>query len=149
MKSLFEPEAVAEVMSRLDALAPDAPRGWGKMNVGQMLAHCSAALEMAMGRINPPRALIGRLIGPFFRSLYTNDKPFTKGSPTDAALVMSDEKDFAKERDRLKGLVREFAACGEPKVTKNPHPFFGPLTPAEWGKGMYKHLDHHLKQFGG
>ncbi|MFD1127776.1 DUF1569 domain-containing protein [Paenibacillus provencensis] len=30
----------------------------------------------------------------------------------------------------------------------NPHPFFGKLTSEEWSIGLYKHLDHHLKEFG-
>jgi hypothetical protein len=149
MKTLFDPAAVLEVMKRADALTPTSPRAWGKMNIGQMLAHCSGALEMAMGRKNPRRSLMGYLIGPFFKNMYTNDKPFPRSSPTDASLVVTDEKDFTQERDRLKKLVEEFSARGEMGVTKNPHPFFGTLTPSQWGTGMYKHLDHHFTQFGG
>ena len=148
MKSLFEPEAVSEIMHRLDALTPDAKREWGKMNVAQMLAHCSVTLDMAMGRNNPPQVLIGRLIGHFFKSQYSNDKLFSRNTPTDASLVIAGEKDFSKERTHLKEQIEEFASGGEAGATKHPHPFFGKLTPEAWGKGMYKHLDHHLRQFG-
>ena len=148
MKSLFDPEAVSEIMHRLDALTPDAKREWGKMTVGQMLAHCSVTFEMAMGRNNPPQVLIGRLIGRFFKSQYSSDRPFGNGTPTDASLVMTGEKDFNKERAHLKDEIKEFAAGGAAGVTKHPHPFFGILTPGEWAIGMYKHLDHHLRQFG-
>jgi transposase InsO family protein len=63
-------------------------------------------------------------------------------------LVVSDSRDFSLEQRRLKDCVREFHQGGEAKCTRHPHPFFGNLTPQEWSRGMYKHLDHHLRQFG-
>lgn len=148
MKTLFQPEAVVDVVSRVDTLQPATQRLWGKMDVAQMMAHCSAALDMASGRLNPPRSLIGRLIGRFVRPIYSNDKPFSQNNPTDPKLVVSDQRDFARERDQLKIKIRQFHEGGEAKCTQHPHPFFGSLTPQEWGIGMYKHLDHHLRQFG-
>jgi hypothetical protein len=148
MKSLFEPGAASEIMHRLDALTPDAKREWGKMNVGQMLAHCSTTFDMAMGRNNPPQVFIGRLIGHFFKGQYSNDRPFGRNTPTDPSLVMTGVKDFNKERTYLKEQIEAFVAGGEAGATKHPHPFFGKLTPEAWAKGMYKHLDHHLRQFG-
>jgi hypothetical protein len=148
MKNLFQQEAVDDVLSRLDKLQPASLRQWGKMDVGQMMAHCSAALDMASGRLNPPRMLIGRLIGPFIRPIYTNDKPFSKNNPTDKQLVVSDQRDFLHEQEQLKQKVRQFHEGGEAQCTRHPHPFFGALTPQDWSRGMYKHLDHHLRQFG-
>ena len=148
MKNLFEQEAVDEVVSRIDQLQPGVQRQWGKMDVAQMMAHCSAALDMASGRINPPRPLIGLLIGPFFKSIYSNEKPFPRSSPTDPKLVVSDQRDFLREQEQLKLKVRQFHESGETKCTRHPHPFFGSLTPQQWARGMYKHMDHHLRQFG-
>lgn len=148
MKNLFEREAVEEVISRIDTLQPETPRQWGKMDVAQMMAHCSGALDMASGRLNPPRIFIGRLIGPLFKPIYTNEKPFSRSSPTDPQLVVSDQRDFSQERDRLKLSVRQFHEGGEAKCTRHPHPFFGEFNPKQWSRGMYKHLDHHLRQFG-
>jgi len=148
MKNLFQREAVDEVISRIDTLQPEAQRQWGKMDVAQMMAHCSGALDMASGKLNPPRMLIGRIIGPLVRPIYTNEKPFSRNNPTDKNLVISDTRDFAREQERLKICVREFHQGGEEKCTRHPHPFFGALTPSEWSRGMYKHLDHHLRQFG-
>jgi hypothetical protein len=91
---------------------------------------------------------IGRLIGPFIKPIYSNDKPFSQNNPTDPQLVVSDQRDFLREREQLKVKVRQFHEGGEAKCTRHPHPFFGSLTPQEWGRGMYKHLDHHLRQFG-
>jgi hypothetical protein len=149
MKNLFQAEAVDELVSRIDKLQPASPRQWGKMDVAQMMAHCSAALDMASGRLNRPRAFIGRLIGPFVKPIYSNDKPFPRNSPTDEKLVIPDQRDFGRERDQLKLKVRQFHQGGEAQCTRHPHPFFGVLTPQQWSRGMYKHLDHHLRQFGG
>lgn len=148
MKNLYEPEAANEVISRIDGLQPSSQRQWGKMDVAQMLAHCSATLDMASGRLNPPRILIGRLIGPMFRSVFLGEKPFSKNGPTDRKLVISDQRDFAREQEGLKQRVRQFHDAGQAGCTRHPHPFFGKLSPQDWARGMYKHLDHHLRQFG-
>ena len=87
MKNLFEREAVDEVISRIDTLQPATQRQWGKMDVAQMMAHCSAALDMASGQLILPRLFIGRVIGPFVRPPYTNEKPFSRSRPTDPKLV--------------------------------------------------------------
>ena len=113
-----------------------------------MLAHCGNALEMALGIINPGRVLIGRLIGGFFKSVYTEEKPFSHDSPTSDLIKVTDARDFNIEKERLVKLVKQFSVGGAANCTKHPHPFFGSLTPAEWSRGMYKHLDHHLRQFG-
>jgi len=148
MKNLFQPDAVGEVISRIDKLQPTTQHQWGKMDVAQMMAHCSATLDMASGRIVLPRLLIGRILAPFARSIFTNEKPFSKNGPTDKKFVIADKRDFDREQEHLKVCVRQFHEGGEAKCTKHPHPFFGSITPQEWATGMYKHLDHHLRQFG-
>ena len=148
MNTLFEKESAEEMLSRIDSLQPTTQRQWGKMDVAQMMAHCSSALDMASGKLVLPRVLIGRILGRLVRPIYSNEKPFSKSSPTDPKLVVSDPRDFQREREQLKLKVREFQEGGEGKCTRHPHPFFGALTPYEWGRGMYKHLDHHLRQFG-
>lgn len=148
LKTLFQQEAVNEVIERIGTLQPASQRQWGKMDAGQMMAHCSAALDMASGRLNPPRMLIGRVIGPLVKPIYTNEKPFSKGNPTVPKLVFSDRRDFQREQEQLRLKVRQFHEGGEAQCTKHPHPFFGKLTAQEWSRGMYKHLDHHLRQFG-
>jgi hypothetical protein len=148
MKNLFERDAVDEVIARIDKLEPATQRQWGKMDVAQMMAHCCAALDMASGRVNPPRILLGRVIGPIFKSVYTNEKPLSKNSPTDKKLMISDQRDFGREQEKLKVCLRQFQEGGEAKCTRHPHPFFGALSPQDWSRGMYKHMDHHLRQFG-
>ena len=148
MKNLFDAGVTDEIITRIEKLSPDSTGRWGKMDVAQMLSHCGNALEMAMGMINPPRVLIGKLIGGFFKSSYTNEKPFSKDSPTSEEIIVKGFRDFQKEKVRLHNLIMKFFRGKETGVTTNPHPFFGSLTPEEWSRGMYKHLDHHLRQFG-
>jgi hypothetical protein len=148
MKNLFQREAIDEVIGRIDTLQPATQRHWGKMDVAQMMAHCSAALDMASGQVKLPRLFIGRLLGPFVKPIYTNEKPFSRNSPTDPKLVVSDPRDFLREQEQLKLKIRQFHEGGETQCTRHPHPFFGALPPQDWARGMYKHLDHHLRQFG-
>lgn len=149
MKSLFEAARVEEIKTRMAQLRPDSARQWGKMNPAQALAHCSAAMKMATGEISPPRIWIGRLVGPLAKkSMIVNEKPMPRNSTTDKSLVVSDERDFEVERQRLRESIERFAAGGPENCTKHRHFFFGALTPVEWAALMYQHLDHHLRQFG-
>jgi hypothetical protein len=148
MKSMFERAALDDVVRRIDSLNAGSQRLWGKMGVAQMLAHCSVTFEVATGRRTARRMLIGRLIGPFFKKRYYDDSDFSRNSPTHPTFIVADEREFGQEKQRLLGLAREFSEGGEAKCTTEPHSFFGRLTPGEWGIGMYKHLDHHLRQFG-
>lgn len=149
MKNLFEAARVEEIKERLAQVGPDSERLWGKMTPAQMLAHCSAGIEMAVGQIRPRRILIGRLLGPWAKqSLIVKGKPMRHNSPTDKSVVVMEERDFAVERQRLLASIDRFTAGGPGICTKHPHFFFGPLTPTEWASLMYQHLDHHLRQFG-
>ena len=102
MKNLFQPDAVDEVISRIDKLQPTSQRQWGKMDVAQMMAHCSAALDLASGRLIRPRILIGRLIGPLSRPIYSNDKPFSRNSPTDKKLALPIRETSSTNRSNSK-----------------------------------------------
>ncbi len=149
MKCMFDAACVEEVEQRLSRLRPDQPRQWGKMNLAQMLAHCSAGIEMAAGEIRPPRALIGRIIGPAVKRVaLREEEPMRRNSPTAKELLIDGNRDFESERERLSQLIDRFAAAGPAGCTTHPHVFFGPLNPEEWAVLMYKHLDHHLRQFG-
>ena len=104
---------------------------------------------MAVGEIRPPRILIGRLLGPLAKkSLIVKGEPMRRNSMTDKSVVVTDERDFEVERQRLCESIDRFAAGGPGICTTHPHFFFGPLTPVEWATLMYQHLDHHLRQFG-
>jgi len=104
---------------------------------------------MALGDSTPPRVLIGRLIGGIIKPMALKDEvPMRRNSPTAKSLVIHDDRDLAKEKDRLTGIIDRFAGGGPAVCAVHPHPFFGKLTPQQWAILMYKHLDHHLRQFG-
>ncbi len=150
MTNLFDVTVANDVKTRLGKLTPQSERHWGKMTVPQMLAHCSVSLQWAVGEVVPetgplPARLIGRLIKPM---VFRNESPLRRNSPTAKSLIVVDERDLGKERERLSGLIDKCTAGGAAGCTKNPHGFFGKMAPEEWAVLMYKHLDHHLRQFG-
>ena len=149
MKNLFETASVQEVKERIALLRPDSQRLWGKMNAPQAVAHCSAGVELALGDRTPPRVFVGRLFGWIVKPLVLRDnEPMRRNSPTMKDLVVQDQRDLNTERERLLELIDRFAAAGPAGCTQHPHSFFGRLSPDQWAILMYKHLDHHLRQFG-
>lgn len=148
MKTLFQKEIVDEIVDRINMLSPQTQRVWGTMNVEQMLAHCSVGMKTATGKTVLKSGLFLRLIGSILKSQTTNDKPFRKSSPTHPGFIIGNTESFEKEKQNLLELIQKFYVGGEADCTTNPHTFFGKLTPAQWSSLMYKHLDHHLLQFG-
>jgi hypothetical protein len=149
MKNLFDAARVQEVTGRIAQLSPDSTRQWGKMSVSQMLAHCSVGMETATGEQKPPRERLGRILGPIIKPLaLRNDDQIRKNSPTGPIFIIEGDREFSVEQVKLIGLVERFGAAGPPCCTDHPHIFFGKLKPDEWAILMYKHVDHHLRQFG-
>lgn len=113
MKNLFETAMVEEVKERIMHLRPDSQRLWGKMNAAQAVAHCSVALELAVGDTFPPQMLLGRIIGRMVKPMALgNDEPMRRNSPTVKSFVVEDERDLGTERKRLCELIDRFAAAG-------------------------------------
>jgi hypothetical protein len=152
VKNLFDPVMVEETKKRILQVRPESQPQWGSLAVAETLAHCTAGFDMALGVIQTKRAsfpanLIGRLIKPL---VFRDDKPMRRNSPTAPELFLASatKVDFVSERSRLIAAVQGFADRGPAECTKYPHPFFGPLNPQQWAILMYKHVDHHLRQFG-
>ena len=146
MKSLFNNETHAEIIARLGNLREDSERLWGKMTTGQMCWHCQYPLKLAIK--NKENTSKGNwFIKLFFKKSLYNDKPWRKNLPTSPQLKASEPKDFKEERDKLKSLVNDFHAL-KGRELWHPHPIFGTFTKEQWGQLSYKHLDHHLTQFG-
>lgn len=148
MHDLYDDTDREALLRRLADLEPTSPRQWGKMTIAQMLAHCAASMEVPCGDRVQTQRLLGRILSPFVRSAVLGEKPFAHNAPTDPAYRIVDSREFEKERARLAALVDRFARQGPTKTEGVVHSFFGRLTASEWGRLMYKHLDHHLRQFG-
>ena len=147
-KSLFQAADNAEIVRRIRLVRADSQPRWGKMDAAQMMAHLQQAFRVATGDLVLQRVFIGHLFGWIAKKQLTNDKPFGRNLPTDKTFKIRDARDFARERDHLEGLVQAFGAKGPAGLTREPHPFFGRLTTEEWEGLMWKHSDHHLRQFG-
>ncbi|MEO8380033.1 MAG: DUF1569 domain-containing protein [Acidobacteriota bacterium] len=148
MKTVFETSDRESILKRLAELQPDSPRQWGKMNPAQMLCHCSLALETGTGDRPMKQKFIGKVLMPFLRKSILGEKPFSKNAPTDPTFVVANEREFETERTRLQDLIRRFVERGTAAAGTQTHAFFGKMTGQEWGELTYKHLDHHLRQFG-
>lgn len=148
MKNLFDKAAYEEMTSRIHSLSPQSQRLWGKMNVAQMLAHCKEAFKVPLSDKKMPRMFIGLLLGwAFKKKLYSNE-PWKRNLPTAPNFIIKDQRDFEKEKRELAAMIDQFHNAGPGNVGKYPHPMFGSFTAEQWGHSMYKHLDHHLMQFG-
>ncbi|MEO5910512.1 MAG: DUF1569 domain-containing protein [Pelobium sp.] len=147
MNNLFNQSDVSEILIRMGKLRADSQRQWGKMSVGQMLAHLNSVLETALGLNTPKRLLIGRILGPLAKPNYLSEKPLGKNEPTDKFYICNENPDFEKEKLKSIKLIKQFFKGGPSKCTTNPHSFFGKLTPEEWALSQWKHFDHHLRQF--
>ena len=152
MKDFFHPTLVEETKQRILQLRPESERQWGSMAVAQTLAHCTAGFKMAMGDIQAKRAPFpATLLGPLIKALvFRDDKPIRRNSPSSPELLSADPTQCELERERsvLIAAIDRFASQGAACCTGNRHPFFGPLKPEQWAILMYKHVDHHLRQFG-
>lgn len=149
MKNLLDALTGEEVKRRTLFLRQETVHLWGKMDAAQAMAHCAAGMEMAVGDTHFPQTVMGKLFGRVIKPMVLrNDSPMRRNSPTVEGMIVADERDLVDERERLCVLIDRFVKGGRAGCTKYPHPFFGRLTPDEWAILAYKHLDHHLRQFG-
>lgn len=146
IKNLFDTAVKQEIINRLNKLSPQSQRQWGKMDVAQMLAHLQVPIGVAMGTHTVKGNLLMKLILPLFKKKLYDEKPWKQGLPTDKTFIMTGKtKDFELERNKLLDMVSRFT---EANMVNEKHPIFGRLTKEQWSKATWKHIDHHLKQFG-
>jgi len=145
--SLYTPDVYEQVRVRIDGLAPDTSAEWGTMTPAQMLSHCAEVQEVANGS----RELSGtplplRLLGPLIRRAVVSDRPYPRDARTHPQYRQTEQRDFDAEKQRLLAALEAFRRSeNEPPAR---HPLFGTLDHEERGRSSYKHLDHHLRQFG-
>lgn len=146
MKSIFDTNAYNDILKRIETLNAHTSPQWGKMSVGQMVWHCQGPLNIILEKndYGMKPSLLAKLL--FKKSLY-NDKPWKKGLPTAKFLKTKEAKNFTEEKNKLTALINELNSHREKQEWK-AHPAFGYFTRDQWGQMQYKHLDHHLRQFG-
>jgi hypothetical protein len=146
MNSIFNKNDNETIIKRINSLHPNSKAVWGKMTVDQMLKHTEAAVSVAFSekelKINFFMKLLGKLLK---NKVFNND--FQKNSPTAPEFVFTEKYDFETSKNEL---IKQFSrfAQGEQSITLTTHPFWGKMSSTDWDKLMWKHMDHHLRQFG-
>jgi hypothetical protein len=148
MKSIFDPGVRGELIDRIGRLSESDQALWGRMNVSQMVRHCVLWQEWVLNNKPMQRVLLGRLIGGMALKKEMESELMRKNNPSSVELIVTDNSiDLVREREALAGLVREYGTYRYP-ADGFIHPFFGKMTMEQIGRFAYKHLDHHLRQFG-
>jgi hypothetical protein len=149
MKNIFKSEVCEEIIERINQLTVTSQTLWGKMNVAQMLAHCNVTYELVFENKHPkPNALLRLILKLFVKNVVVNEKPFKRNSQTAPAFIIATEKDFEIEKARLKAYIDQVQKLGSAYFDGKESHSFGVLKATEWNAMFYKHLDHHLNQFG-
>ena len=149
MKNIFTKEIISEVIERINNLTSETQPKWGKMSVSQMLAHCCVTYEMIYtDKHKKPNNFVKTFLKLFVKNAVVNEKPYTKNGKTATQFVISDKREFEVEKKRLIDYLVKTQELGEHYFEGKESHSFGKLTTKEWNNSFYKHLDHHLTQFG-
>ena len=149
MKNIFETKETEAVIDRINKLSPTTRPLWGKMSADQMLAHCSVTYEMAFEDKHPkPNGLTKFMLKLFVKKTVVRDKPYRKNSRTAPQFLITNAINFVEEKARLIDYLIKTQKLGENHFDGMESHSFGNLTKEEWNIMFYKHLDHHLSQFG-
>ncbi|MNU85181.1 hypothetical protein D3C71_749190 [compost metagenome] len=150
MKTIFDQEVREELIQRINQLNEDAQAQWGKMNLYQMMKHCTNWEEWMQGKGNPPykQAFIGKIFGKMgLNRMIRDEKPIDKGVPTSTQFKIKEtEGDIPAEKQKWTTLIQSYEQYSNPGFV---HDFFGKMTQEQVGLLVYKHNDHHLRQFNG
>lgn len=146
MKTIFDASIINELVQRINSLEYADQAQWGKMNAYQMLKHCTMSEEMFQGKQVYKRLFIGKLFGGMaLKGILKNELPLKKNQPTHPNMKITGTGDLQAERQKWIELINGYGSFSNPEFI---HPFFGKMTQEQIGNYVYKHTDHHLRQFG-
>ena len=149
MKNIFTKEIADEVIARIENLSATSQPEWGEMSVSKMLAHCCVTYEMVYtDKHSKPNAFAKLMLKLFVKKIVVSDKPYAKNGRTASQFIISDEREFESEKTRLINFINKTQELGESAFNGKESHSFGALNSEEWNNMFYKHLDHHLTQFG-
>ena len=152
MNTIAHPEPRAQLLRRLEGLTPTTQRRWGTLSAAEMLCHLGDTCESVLGlRVAPgppssgkPRPVLKWLI------LYS-PLPWPKGARTrpgvDPHRDGTKPGEFGRDRARVISGLEQLATAPADRLAAN-HFMVGPMTRDDWHRWAYKHVDHHLRQFG-
>lgn len=146
MKTVFDKATRDELINRINTISENSKAQWGKMNVYQMLKHCTLFEEMMFGYKQYNRVFLGRLFGRIaIKNLLKDERPLKKNEPTSADFKVTETSgDVPAEKQKWMALMEKYASFSNNEFV---HWFFGKMTKEQVGYFAYKHTDHHLRQF--
>jgi hypothetical protein len=147
MKTVLEKQTRDGLIDRINTLNENSKPQWGKMNIYQAIKHCTLWDEWIFGKTSYRQLLVGRLFGKMaLRNVLKDDKPLSRNSPTISAFrIGGTDGDVEAEKTKWIALIEQYENFSNPGFV---HPFFGRMTREQIGFLAYKHIDHHLRQFG-
>lgn len=149
MKNVFNQHDAAELNRRIHKLSANSQPVWGRMSVDKMLAHCNVTYELVYDNKHPkPGKFKAFILKLFVKNIVVGSKAYPKNSQTAPEFIIKDSRNFEKERIRLIQYINKTQELGEREFEGKESNSFGPLNSKEWNTMFYKHLDHHLTQFG-
>lgn len=148
MNSIYDNVANEAMIERINKLTPDSKALWGKMTVDQMLSHCIAPIDLALGNSELKVNFMMQLLGKLLKKKILNSNEFKKNSPTAPSFIRKNKYDFEKTKSELINKFSSFSELKHQAIKNTEHPFFGKMSFEDWDKLHWMHLDHHLRQFG-
>ena len=149
LPNIFTTSVSNDVVSRINQLSNTTPAQWGKMNVTQMLAHNNVTFEFAYEeKHKKPNFFMAFILKNLVKKGLTNEVPYKKNSSTAPEFIIGDDRNFDVEKSRLIEYINKTVQLGENHFDGRVSMIFGPMTTTEWNNLFYKHIDHHLTQFG-
>jgi hypothetical protein len=149
LPNIFTAEVSNTITQRINSLSATQQALWGTMSVGQMLAHCNVTYEMVFETKHPkPNFFIQLMLKMFVKSKVVSEAPYGQNGQTAPQFIIKETKDFNIEKERLIQYIQKVQQLGEQHFDGKESLSFGTLNKTEWNNMFYKHLDHHLRQFG-
>lgn len=149
LPDIFSKDETDKIIQRINNLSATTQPNWGTMSVAQMLAHCNVTYEMMYENIHKkPNAFMKFILKALVKNIVVNEKPYKHNSKTAPQFIIKESKDFAVETQRLIDYINKTQQLGSAHFADKESHSFGALTNTEWNNMMYKHLNHHLSQFG-
>lgn len=149
MQNIFDAGVTAQLIERIQQITPDQHPKWGTMSAAQMLAHCNVTYEMVYDNIHKaPNGFKRFVLKLLVKPMVVNEKPYKKSSMTAPEFIIKTDKVFNVEKARLVEYLQRTQQLGPTHFEGKASLSFGAMTSGEWNNLFYKHLDHHLQQFG-
>ncbi|MCF0059662.1 DUF1569 domain-containing protein [Dyadobacter sp. CY356] len=149
LPDIFTKPVTEKLIERIDKLTAASLPLWGKMSVAQMLAHCCISYEYVYDNNHkPPGTFMKFILKMFVKNKVTSEEPYKRNSGTAPDFIIKGDRSFETEKGRLTEYIRRTQDLGFDFFDGKESHSFGKLTGQEWNNMFYKHLDHHLTQFG-